>query len=347
MTDKAEIEQLLALEDKDDIADLFEKAYQVKTENVGRVVYLRGLIELSNICQKNCCYCGIRRDNQNVDRYQLSKEEILREAKWIYENRYGSIVLQAGERDDGPFIDFIEELVSEIKQIGSGALGITLSLGEQSLETYRRWFKAGAHRYLLRIETSNSELYKKIHPPEMSFENRVECLKRLNKSGYQVGTGVMIGIPGQTLSDLAGDVHFFKEYDIDMIGMGPFIPHKDTPMGGYLTDFNHEEQFLLGLKMIAVTRIALEDINIAAATALQALKDDGRELALKAGANIIMPNVTDTKYRHSYQLYENKPCIDENSNQCKLCLLTRISSAGEAIGYEKWGDSPHFSRRQH
>ena len=346
MSEKKDIQHMLALTEKEEISDLFRKAYKIKADNVGKVVYLRGLIELSNICQKNCRYCGIRNSNKKVTRYKLSKEEILKEAQWIYENKYGSVVLQAGERNDDAFTEFIEEIVYEIKQIGSGALGITLSLGEQSPETYRKWFKAGAHRYLLRIETSNPELYQQIHPPEMSYQNRIQCLESLKESGYQVGTGVMIGIPGQTLSDLADDILFFKKYDIDMIGMGPFIPHTDTPMGNYLSEFNPEEQFLLGLKMIAATRIVLKDVNIAAATALQALKDDGREEALKAGANIIMPNVTDIKYRPSYQLYENKPCLDENSDQCKSCLSSRIHSAGESIAFEKWGDSPHFSKRK-
>ena len=343
--EKKQIEQYLAVENKAELDALFEKAYNVKAENVGRIVYLRGLIEISNICQKNCHYCGIRKENKNVNRYKLTKKEILQTAKWIYENKYGSLLLQSGERGDAAFVDFIEEVVHEIKQIGSGALGITLSLGEQSLKTYQRWFNAGAHRYLLRIESSNPRLYAKIHPPEMSYDNRVNSLKSLKESGYQVGTGVMIGIPGQTLSDLADDIIFFKELDIDMIGMGPFIPHNDTPMGHYLESFNTKKQFILALKMIAATRIGLQDINIAAATALQALKDDGRELALKAGANIIMPNVTDVQYRASYQLYENKPCIDENSEQCKSCLTARIISAGESVGFEEWGDSPHFKKR--
>ena len=342
-----EMEYLLALKEKKDIQQLFAHAYEIKKMHVGNTVYLRGIIEFSNICQCDCLYCGIRKSNRNVTRFQISKEEILKEAQWIYRNGYGSLVLQAGERRDEEFIAFVENVLKEIKTIGDGALGVTISLGEQKRETYKRWFAAGAHRYLLRIETSNPELYRKIHPKEAFFDARIESLRYLKETGYQVGTGVMIGLPGQTANDLATDIMFFKDHDIDMIGMGPFIPHHDTPFADYAENFNSETQLELGLKMIAVTRIALKDINIAAATALQALKNDGRELGLKAGANIIMPNATAVEHRADYQLYDNKPCLDENSDQCRHCLARRIESCGENIAYKQWGDSPHFFARRH
>jgi biotin synthase len=277
----------------------------------------------------------------------MSTNEIVNSAKWAYDSDYGSIVLQSGERSDKNFVDFVEKLLYKIKEVTNNKLGITISLGEQSKETYKRWFNAGAHRYLLRIETSNKDLYSKLHPKNHNFDKRIHCLKTMKEIGYQVGTGVMSGLPFQTIEDLANDILFFKDFDIDMIGMGPFIPHKNTPFAYLLKDFeSRKKQSLeLGLKMIAVTRILLKDINIASTTALQALNDIGRELGLMAGANIIMPNITDTKYRGNYQLYENKPCLDENSTMCKDCLGERILKIGEEIGYKEWGDSPHFKKR--
>jgi biotin synthase len=343
--EREEIAYLLSLSDKNDIDKLYKKAYQVKCDYVSNKVYLRGIVELSNYCIKDCNYCGIRKSNINVKRFQMDKDEIVNAAIWAYENDYGSAVLQSGERSDDEFVDFIEDVLRTIKEKSNNELGITVSLGEQTLETYKRWFDAGAHRYLLRIESTNREIYRSIHPGECDYDNRVKCLSFLKEAGYQVGTGVMIGLPGQSCEDLAGDILFFRDNDIDMIGMGPFIPHHDTPMAKYIKGFNNESQLELGLKMVAVTRIVLKDINIAAATALQALKSDGRELGLKAGANIIMPNVSDTKYRESYQLYDNKPCLDENSTQCRGCLTNRVINAGESIAFGHWGDSPHFLKK--
>ncbi len=340
-----DIRALLSLSAKEDIEILFKKAYEVKLKHVSNIVYLRGIIEFSNICSRDCLYCGIRKGNKNVKRFQMTKDEIVAAALWAMESKYGSVVLQSGERSDSEFIAFVEDVVRTIKTESSGSLGITLSLGEQTAETYKKWFEAGAHRYLLRIETSNPQLYEKIHPKDSSFDNRMRCLGLLRDAGYQVGTGVMIGLPGQTHDDLTDDVQFFKKHDIDMIGMGPYIPHHDTPMANNSGNYDAEAQLNLGLKMVAVCRIVLKDVNIAAATALQALKFNGRELGVMAGANIIMPNVSDTKYREGYQLYDNKPCLDENSNQCRACLTGRILGIGETIGFDKWGDSPHFSKK--
>ncbi len=344
--DTDEIVRLLSLTDKQDIENLFKQAYEVKKQYVGTTVYFRGIVELSNICKKNCYYCGIRRDNKNVQRFRLTAEEVIKSALWAYEQHYGSVVLQSGERDDEEFVCFIENVVKELKTRTNGRLGITLSLGEQTEETYARWFAAGAHRYLLRIETSSPELYARLHPADHDWRVRWDCIRTLKKLGYQTGTGVMIGLPYQTMEDLAKDVQFFYDGDIDMIGMGPFIPHQDTPLANALPGYDEEKQLELALKMIAVCRILLKDINIASTTALQALKPDGRELGLKAGANIIMPNITDPKYRGNYQLYNGKPCLDENASLCRNCLENRVASIGETIGYDQWGDSPHY-KKQH
>jgi biotin synthase len=338
------LQALLDLTDPKETAEILDAAYATKCRHVGTTVYFRALVEMSNICSKNCLYCGIRSGNAQVERYTLSKDEIISAAAWADAQDYGSIVLQAGERQDAKFIALIEDVLQTVQERTEGRIGVTLSLGEQTQDTYARWFAAGAHRYLLRIETSNPELYAQIHPADHQFQERLECLHALRRVGYQVGTGVMIGLPGQTTEDLARDILFFKDMDIDMIGMGPYIPHSATPMKD--SDFVSEAQLDLALRMIAVTRLVLPDINIAATTALQALNPTGRELGLKAGANIIMPNVTETRYRPAYQLYENKPCIDENATQCRGCLKARIKSIGETIGFGKWGNSPHFSARQ-
>ena len=326
---------------------LLKKSFEIKEQYAGNKVYLRGLIELTNRCAKNCYYCGIRRDNVKVNRYFISDEETLEAARFAYENRYGSIVIQSGEIQGEWFIRKIESLILEIKKLSGGKLGITLSCGEQSENTYRRWFEAGAHRYLLRIETSNPELYATMHPADHDWNRRIECLRFLKKTGYQTGTGVMIGLPGQTVGDLANDLLFIKELDIDMCGMGPYIEHEDTPLyqskDGLLP---LQERFELTLKMIAVLRILMPDINIASTTALQAIDKIGREKALKIGANILMPNITPGKYRDDYKLYANKPCTDESPEDCGKCIEARVRLAGCEIGFDEWGDSKHYNKNK-
>ncbi|MEI7750773.1 MAG: [FeFe] hydrogenase H-cluster radical SAM maturase HydE [Candidatus Omnitrophota bacterium] len=339
-------EMLKWLEEKDPakLEDLFREARACAVKHVGPKVYFRGLIEFSNHCMKDCYYCGIRKSNANVTRFSMDESEILQCAMAAQEMNYGSIVLQSGERQDEAYIRFIEDILHKIKAATSGKLGVTLSLGEQTGKTYERWFKAGAHRYLLRIETSDAAFYKRLHPEDHSFEVRRECLRKLQRIGYQVGTGVMIGLPFQTHENLVEDILFFKKEDIDMVGMGPYVPHGDTPL--VPVDHDPAENFRLGLVMIALTRLVLKDVNIAAATALQTLDPSGREKGVQAGANIIMPNITPTDYRKLYQLYDNKPCLDENARQCKSCLERRIQAAGAEIGYGEWGDSPHVLKKK-
>ncbi|MDR4987939.1 MAG: [FeFe] hydrogenase H-cluster radical SAM maturase HydE [Bacteroidales bacterium] len=327
---------------------VFARGEQVKNEYVGNKVYYRGLIEFSNLCGKNCLYCGIRAGNKEAHRYEVTEQEVLEAARYAWENKFGSLVIQAGERSGTRYVQRIERLVKMIKQMSNGELGITLSLGEQSEETYRRWFEAGAHRYLLRIEVSNPDLYPLYHPgnKKHDYRERLDALYRLRKVGYQVGTGVMIGLPFQTIEDLADDLLFFVEHDIDMVGMGPYIEHEQTPMYQYKDKLLPKmERFYLSLKMVAVLRILMKDINIAATTAMQAIDPMGREKSIKVGANIIMPNLTPTKYREDYLLYEDKPCTDEDAEECKRCLEARIHMAGGQIGYGEWGDSKHFKKR--
>ncbi len=350
-------EELLVLmqcTDEEELQAIYKKAYEVKAHYVDKVSYYRGLIEFSNRCVKNCLYCGIRRDNQKADRFDMSREDILSMATWAYEHEYGSITLQSGERSDEAFVDYVVSLVRDIKAIGDGSLGITLCVGEQTEESYRRMVEAGASRYLLRIESSNPDLYHKIHPRDElhSFDTRIACLKSLRKVGFQVGTGVMIGLPGQTEQDLVNDILFYKKMDIDMIGMGPYVVHHDTPLGqevlalGLDTAEDKARRVQLGLKMVALTRLCLKDVNIAATTALQALDPLGREKALAAGANILMPVITVPEHRAKYLLYDNKPCIDDNADQCKDCLTRRVMSIGDRVGWNTTGDSRHFHKRQ-
>lgn len=343
--DKQELIKMLSLTTDAELQELYSRAYAIKKATVGTKVYFRGIIELSNICSKNCFYCGIRSGNPDFPRYTISIQEALAEAKWCFEQRYGSLVVQAGERIDEAWIDSVSELIRGIKELSGGKLGITLSLGEQSEAVYQRWFDDGAHRYLLRVETTNPELYKTLHPSDHSFEYRKNCLKLLRKVGYQVGTGVMVGLPGQTIEDIANDILFFYDEDIDMLGMGPYIPHHGTPLAHLVEGFDADAALKMGLKLIATCRIALQDVNIATTTALQALHPEGREMGLLAGANVLMPNITDTKYREGYQLYEGKPCLDENADQCVGCLSGRIESIGESIGFDEWGDSQHYFKR--
>jgi len=291
---------------------------------------------------------SVRAGNSRYIRYQMPDEEVLEAAKYAFDHKFASIVIQSGERNDRKFINSIERLLREIQRISEGMLHVTLSLGEQTEETYQRWFAAGAHRYLLRIEVSNPELYRKLHPNDKhhDYNKRIEALIRLRKVGYQVGTGVMIGLPFQTIPDLADDLIFFRDFDIDMAGMGPYIEHADTPLYQYRNELRPlRERFLLSLKMVALLRIIMKDINIAATTAMQTIDPQGREKALLVGANVIMPNLTPVKYRQNYLLYENKPCLDEEAEECKTCLEARIVLAGDEIGYGEWGDSRHFKKR--
>ena len=342
-----EIIYLLGLKGKERSL-LRKRAAEVKDKVVGNKVYFRGLIEYSNKCKKDCYYCGVRASNKNPNRYEVEEQEVLDAAKFAYENKFASLVIQSGERSDEAFISKIESILKKIKQLSDHKLGITLSCGEQSKETYARWKAAGAHRYLLRIETSSKKLYSKLHPQDQvhNFDARISALKRLRDTGYQVGTGVMIGLPFQSLEDLADDLLFFKELDIDMAGMGPFIEHKETPLYQYKEELmSLQDRFDLSLNMVALLRIIMKDINIAATTAMQAIDPQGREKALMIGANIIMPNLTPVKYREDYLLYEDKPCIDEEAEECQNCLEARIRIAGGQIGYNEWGDSLHFKLR--
>ena len=341
------IKQLLSSEGQEE-KNLIRRGLEVKLAHLDNYVHLRGLIEFGNVCEKNCLYCGLRRGNGKIARYALSDEEVLSCARLAKDLGYGSVALQSGERSDPEFVDRVERLVREIKKIDSGSLGITLSLGEQTEETYRRWFDAGAHRYLLRIESSNEELYYRIHPHDdkHSFRRRLDCLDILKSTGYQTGTGVMVGLPYQTVDHLAADLLFFKRMDVAMVGLGPYIPHPDTPLYR-LKDLvpPAEERMRMTLKMIAILRIMMPEINMVAATANQTIDPQGREKAIMAGANVIMPNLTPGEYRESYFIYPDKACVKDRPEQCSTCLDIRMAAIGHKILYNAWGDSLAFTKK--
>jgi biotin synthase len=326
---------------------LYRKAAAVRDRYVGSHVYLRGLIEYSNICGKNCLYCGVRRDNSKIQKYTLTNDEVIDAAMTAHRLNFGSIAIQSGENSSKVFIDNIEELVRTIRKLTAGELGITLSLGEQTRETYQRWYDAGAHRYLLRIEASSESLYRRVHPDDEmhSFYRRLDCLRVIQETGYQTGTGVMVGLPFQTMTHLADDIIFMRDFDIDMCGMGPFIEHSDTPLGARGTDnLFLRERFNLTLRMIAIIRIIMKDINIVASTAMQTIDPAGREKAIACGANVVMPNLTPARYRAGYLIYEGKPGYRE-VNETNISGLNFEHMPGITLGRGTWGDTPHYRRR--
>jgi biotin synthase len=321
---KEDLVRLLASEDRDILTRLYSAADEIRRKYVGDEVHLRGLIEFSNYCRKNCAYCGIRRDNRKLARYRLHPDEILDAARDAEALDYRTVVLQSGE-DPYYTVEKLEELVKKIKR--ETDLAVTLSIGERPRSEYERLFRAGADRFLLRFETSNPDLYKRLHP-DSKFEERMGILRWLAEIGYQVGSGIMIGLPGQTIEDLAQDILTFKELDLDMVGVGPYICHEDTPLAG-----NPNGTVEMTFKVIALTRIVTKNAHIPATTALASLRPaDGREQALELGANIVMPNVTPVKYRAMYELYPHKICIHEEARQCQGCITGRILSIGRPIG---------------
>lgn len=297
--------------------ELFKTADEIRQKYHGDGVHLRGLIEFSNYCSRSCYYCGLRKENIVPERYRLSQKEIISAALTAEELGYGTVVLQSGE--DNYFTqEIIAEIVQAIKE--KTDLAITLSLGERTKEDYQVWRQAGADRYLLRFETSDSELYHQLHPAG-SFQNRIDNLYWLQESGYQLGSGSLIGLPGQTIQSLASDLRLYKELDLDMVGLGPFLMNPNTPLAE-----SQNGSFELTLKMLALTRIILPKAHLPATTALGTIDSKGREKALENGANVMMPNVTPREYRANYQLYPDKICIDESPVDCSQCIPARLKT---------------------
>ena len=302
---------------------LAEKARRVREENYGKDVYLRGLIEFTNYCKNNCYYCGIRAGNLNCERYRLSEEQILSCCDIGYELGFRTFVLQGGE--DPYYTDeLLVSIISKIKE-GYPDCAVTLSIGERSRESYQKLFDAGADRYLLRHETADKEHYELLHPSDLSFDNRMRCLRDLKEIGYQVGTGMMVGSPYQTIDHLVKDLRFLKEFKPEMVGMGPFIPHHDTLFAD--CEAGTAE---MTLRLLSVIRLMLPDVLLPATTALGTIDPIGREKGILAGANVVMPNLSPSDVRDKYLLYDNKICTGDEAAECIRCMAMRIAS----VGYE-------------
>lgn len=304
---------------------LYKAANSIREKYKGNYVHLRGLIEFTNICKRNCLYCGLRRDNDKIDRYRLSVDEVIETAKIAKELGFKTVVLQGGE-DSFFNMNKICKIIENIKKLD---IAITLSIGERSYEDYKAFKQAGADRYLLRIETTDKELYKALHP-DMSFDNRMECLYNIKSLGYETGTGIMAGLPNQSLESIAEDILFFKKLNADMVGIGPFIANPNTPLKNEI-----KNNFDIALKTMAVTRLLMPDINIPATTAMETLNPNGRIIALQSGANVVMPNVTSTEYRTKYELYPGKICVNDAADKCINCITAKIKSIGREISTSK------------
>lgn len=344
---RVSLAQWVAVEQDPETSMLRQAANHVRYETLGNKVWIRAIIEFSNICARDCHYCGIRRSNRRVKRYSMSREDILSLVDHAWRIGYRSIVLQSGEREDAEFTDFVTGVLREIHTRYGDEIGITLSLGEQTAAVCEQWRNAGAHRYLLRIETTNPELFGRLHPPAQSYQRRMDCLHTLKRLDYQTGTGVMIGLPGQTPEHLADDLLFFREMGIDMIGMGPYVEHEDTPAAHMTGLLPRQTRLHRAINMIALSRLLLPDINIAAATALQALDENARTDALRSGANVVMPVMTSLNVRGEYQLYQGKPGIDLEESESRLLIERMVADAGFTVGWQQRGDPKHyFSRKE-
>jgi biotin synthase len=324
-----DLEFLLSREDPRELQEIFDSADQVRKQFMGEGILLRGLVEFSSHCRNSCFYCGLNKNNLALERYRLSKEEILSCVNQLDSCKIKTVVLQSGEEDDLDPL-WLKSVIEEIK--ARFEIAITLSIGERSREEYKIWKDAGADRYLLKIETSDKKLYDSLHTG-MSFENRLRCLRDLRDLGYQVGCGNMIGLKGQTFKTLAQDILFFKENNFDMIGIGPFIPHPQSRMAS-----QKKGEVDLTLKVLALTRIVTKNTHLPATTALGSLEEDFRIKGLKSGANVLMPNFTPLKYRKLYEIYPNKRCINEPIGPCASCMESLAASVGRYIDYSL-GDS--------
>ncbi len=331
------------------LAKLWREADEMRRHCVGDEVHLRGLVEFSNYCVRQCAYCGLWAPNRKVSRYRMSAEEILDCARQASSLGYGTVVLQSGE-DPAVEKDWLAGVIRAIK--AETPLAVTLSVGERSPAELSAWREAGADRYLLRFETSNRRLYERIHPPrpDQGRSDRLAILATRRKLDYEVGSGVMIGIPGQTYDDLARDVALFTQLDLDMIGCGPYLPHPDTPMGLSSPDQNADTEQapateLMAYKLVALARLACPQANIPSTTALATLNpQSGYELSLTRGANVVMPNLSPAGYRIRYKIYPGKVCAGETAEGFHASLLQRLGAIGRTVGRGR-GDSPNSQRR--
>jgi biotin synthase len=318
-------EEILYLLETKNNKQIFEQADKIRKKYVGDEVHLRALIEFSNYCRQNCMYCGLRRDNSQLTRYRVEPNDIIELAKKAKNYGYKTIVLQSGE-DSYYTVEKMIKIISEIKDLD---LALTLSIGEKTFEEYKAYRDAGADRYLLRIETTDEFLYSKLDPG-MSLKNRMQCIENIKRLGYEVGSGIISGLPGQTLKSIAKDIIYLKSIPVDMAGIGPFIYHPDTPIENIKGNF-----FELSLKVMAVLRLLMPDINIPATTAMETLNHQGRLIALQSGANVVMPNATETIYKKYYEIYPGKICLGDSPAHCRFCIENKIKSINRCVSEGK------------
>lgn len=323
-----ELKQLIETDNQDTAEVLRQRADETRQKYYGKKVFLRGLIEISSYCKNDCLYCGIRRSNKSAERYRLDYDNILACAENGYKLGFRTFVMQGGE--DAYFTDdYMCSIISELRKKYPDC-AITLSLGERSYESYKRMKEAGADRYLLRHESADNDLYRRLHPSEMSLENRKQCLYNLKELGYQVGAGFMVGVPFQTTENLISDIRFLQDLQPQMIGIGPFIPHKDTVFAD-----EKSGTLKLTLRLLGILRLMFPKVLLPATTALGTISPTGRELGLKTGCNVVMPNLSPVNVRKKYDLYDNKICTGEESAECRVCLQKRIESAGYEVADER------------
>jgi biotin synthase len=319
------------LDSEQGVARLLDAGDAVRRECCGDDVHIRALVEFSNVCSRPCLYCGLRAPNAEVSRYRMTPDEIVDLALELDRKGLKTIVLQSGE---DPFYtrEMIADIVRRIKSATD--MAVTLCVGERPYEDYKLWKEAGADRYLLRHETASRELYERLHP-DSGFDNRMRCLTWLRELGYQVGAGCMVGLPGQTVEHMADDIEFLRDFRPDMVGIGPFIAHPNTPLGDC-----EGGGLQMTLKMVALARIVTRTALIPATTAIGSIEEMGREMALEAGADVVMPNYTPLKYRVNYQIYPNKRCITEDPERCDSCMRLRIKAIGRTVstshGHARW-----------
>lgn len=311
--------------------EVYARADEVRQAVLGSDVHLRGLIEFSNYCRNDCLYCGIRRGNRSVTRYHMDDDELIETARRAVEIGFRTIVMQSGEDLHYDQVRLCR-IIERIKQMD---VALTLSIGERDYKDYEAFRNAGADRYLMRIETTDVELYHRLNPG-MSWQRRHECLLMIKELGFELGSGIMVGLPGQSVESIANDLIYLRDIGVDMAGIGPFIPHPGTPLaseqGGSLE---------MALRTMAVMRLLLPDINIPATTAMESLHPQGRIMALQAGANVVMPNVTEGEYRRLYELYPGKICVNDTPIHCRTCIGLKIQSIGRTIGQGRGGHISH------
>ncbi len=327
MSDFSREQIIKLLQDEENESDLLKKADAVRKQFVGDEVHLRGLIEFSNICRNNCQYCGLQRDNKRLARYHMSEEELLKTAKQAADMGFKTLVLQSGE----DLYYTRDRMCRIIESIKKNDVALTLSIGEREYDDYKAFRNSGADRYLMRIETTDKDLYHRLNPG-MNWQHRHECLMMIKELGYELGSGIMVGLPNQTIESIADDLLYLKKIGVDMAGIGPFIPHPQTQLKNAVGNNLH-----LSLRTMAVMRLLLPDINIPATTAMESLHPKGRIMALKGGANVVMPNVTEGEYRRLYELYPGKVCVDDTPLHCRSCIGAKIIAIGRKIGQSYGG----------